>query len=871
MTVGHVGDRALILGGSIAGLFAAQALAGSYREVLVVDRDQLIGVTGLRRPTPHSFHAHALLARGQRAIEELFPGITAEFEAAGVPTGDVGADIRWIVNGQRLRTPRTGLVCLATPRIVLEDHVRARVAALPNVAFLEYHDVLGLVTTPDRRRVIGARVAGDTERVLTADLVVDTTGRGSRLPLWLAELGYPTPAEERMKIDLGYATRHYRLPLGLLGTDLAYIVAQTPSHPRGAVFARERALSDGGERYVLSLNAHLGDHPPTDPDGFLAYARTVPVPHIYESIRHAEPLDDIRAYRFPTTRWRHYERLRRFPDGLLVMGDSLASPNPVYAQGNSITASEALVLREHLGRGSEPRPLRFLADVSRIVATAWEVNVTGDLGYRGIQGRRTPKVRVAGAYLSRVQRAAVHDEAMAEAFIRVAGLVDPAQKLLRPGTVVRALWHSRKRPAPGGGPMSEGTCPYVIDPTGGDVHAEATRLRELGPATRVELPGGVRAWSINSHALARKVFVDPRVAKDPRKRWPDFIEGRIGDDWPLISWVKMDSMAIADDEDHRRLRGLISRAFSPRRIEAKRPLIEGIVADLLDELATAGPGAAVDLRTAFTYQLPARVICDLFGIPEQARADVLRGGQVAVSTTLTPEEAQANLRGWQAALGALVEAKRAAPADDMTSDLVHAAQRYGTELSDSELVGSLFMVFGAGTETVMNMLNNAIVALLTHPEQLELIRSGQASWDDVIDEILRVEPPIAQLPLRYATEDISLGDGVTIAKGEPIVICLAATGRDPALHGDTADRFDLTRADKEHLSLGHGVHYCLGASLTRLEASIALPALFDRFPNLALAVSPDGLTPQRTFIMNGPAALPVHLDATAVADTRSAA
>lgn len=439
----------------MAGLFAAQALAEAYREVLVVDRDQLVGVTGFRRPTPQSFHAHALLAKGQRVIEDLFPGITAEFRAAGVPVGDVGADVRWIVNGQRLRPTRTGLVCLATPRVVLEDHVRSRVAALPNVTFLEYHDVLGLVTTPDRSRVTGARVTRRTEdgvateeEVLTADLVVDTTGRGSRLPQWLAEHGYPAPAEQKMRIDLGYATRHYRLPLGLLGTDLAYIVAQTPSHPRGAVFARERALPDGGERYVLSLNAHLGDHPPADPDGFLAYARTVPVPHIHESIKDAEPLDDIRVYQFRSTVWRHYEKLDRFPDGLLAMGDSLASPNPIYAQGNSITATEALVLREHVRRGTEPRPLRFFADVTPTIAGAWEVNVTGDLAYPGIEGRRTPKVRVGGAYLARVQRAAVHDAVLSEAFVRVAGLIDPTSSLLRPGALWRTLWHGRRRSSP---------------------------------------------------------------------------------------------------------------------------------------------------------------------------------------------------------------------------------------------------------------------------------------------------------------------------------------------------------------------------------------------------------------------------------------
>ncbi|WP_422771030.1 FAD-dependent oxidoreductase [Plantactinospora sp. WMMC1484] len=446
---GAVGGRAVVLGGSIAGLFAGQVLAEAYREVVVVDRDRLLGATDTRRATPQAFHAHALLARGQRAIEELFPGITEESRAAGVPTGDVGADLRWVINGRRLPKVRSGLVCLAIPRSALEQRTRDRVRALPNVTFREGHDVRELVTTPDRRRVTGARIVDQRDgrpEVLAADLVVDATGRGSRLPVWLAELGYQPPAEERMRIRLSYTTRHYRLPLGVLGTDLAYIVAQTPSHPRGAVFARERALPDGGERYVLSLNAHLGDQAPTEPEGFLAYARTVPVPEIHDALRIAEPLDGIRAYQFPTSLWRHYEKLASFPDGLLVLGDAMASPNPVYAQGNTITAVEALVLRDHLRRGVEPRPLEFFADVAPTVRAAWDVNVLGDLAYPQVAGVRTPRVRLGCAYLARVHRAVADDPVVAESFLRVAGLIDGPQSLLRPRMLARVL--GRRHPAP---------------------------------------------------------------------------------------------------------------------------------------------------------------------------------------------------------------------------------------------------------------------------------------------------------------------------------------------------------------------------------------------------------------------------------------
>jgi 2-polyprenyl-6-methoxyphenol hydroxylase-like FAD-dependent oxidoreductase len=447
----HLGDRALILGGSMAGLFAGHVLAGFFREVLVVDRDRLVGVDGLRRTTPQSFHAHALLARGQRAVEALLPGITLEFQAAGVPVGDVGRDLRWIVNGRRLRPVDTGLVCLATPRITLENRVRERLRALPNDTFLEYTDVLGLATTPDRRRVTGAHVlcrrSGGTSQTLYADLVVDTTGRGSRLTSWLADLGYQAPDEQRMRIDLGYATRHYRLPVGLLGTDLAYIVVQTPSHPHGAVFARERLLPEGGERYTLSLNGHGADRPPADEDAFDAYVRSLPVPHIHESIRDAEPLDDVRTYQFPTTLWRHYEQLDRFPEGLLAMGDSVASPNPVYAQGNTLSALEALALRRHLERGV-PGAARYFADVAKILAPAWDVNIAGDIAHPGIdaEGTLSSKLRAASAFLPLVQRAAVHDEKVTEAFLRVAGLIDKPQALMRPDRVLRVL-RSANRPA----------------------------------------------------------------------------------------------------------------------------------------------------------------------------------------------------------------------------------------------------------------------------------------------------------------------------------------------------------------------------------------------------------------------------------------
>lgn len=434
-------QAAVVLGGGVAGLLAARVLADTYTRVVVVDRDQLIGVTGSRPGVPHGRHAHALLARGQQILDELFPGLTEELVAVGVPVGDLACDLRWYFNGQRLRPGRTGLLSVSATRPVLESHVRNRVHALPNVSFVQRCDILSLITEPDGR-VAGARVrhvGGHGEQDLKADLVVDATGRGSRVPAWLAEMGYQRPEEDRVKIGLAYTTCNFRLRSDPYGTDLSINPVASPENPRGAFFPKLP-----GNISMLSLTGILGDHPPTDRDGFFAFAKSLPVPDIYEAIHDAELLDDPVRFHFPASVRRRYERLTRFPEGLLVMGDGVCSFNPVYGQGMTVAALEAMALRDHLRRG-RPRPRQFFHDIARVIDAPWDISASGDLSFPAVEGRRTLKVRIGNAYIARLHEAAARDGRLTASFMRAAGLVDPPQALMRPRVMLRVLRQSKRK------------------------------------------------------------------------------------------------------------------------------------------------------------------------------------------------------------------------------------------------------------------------------------------------------------------------------------------------------------------------------------------------------------------------------------------
>lgn len=409
---------------------------------------------------------------------------------------------------------------------------------------------------------------------------------------------------------------------------------------------------------------------------------------------------------------------------------------------------------------------------------------------------------------------------------------------------------------------SEPEIPVVtLDPHGSDHHGEAARLRELGPVVRIKLPGDVMAWSVTDHALLNDMIADPRFSKDWRN-WNAILRGEISDGWPLIGMVKVTNMVTSDGQEHRRLRKLVTQTFTPRRVEEMRPRIERIVTELLDALPShADENGRVDLRRHFAHPVPMRVICDLFGVPEHEQPRLKELMDNIFRSDLGPAEVMASQIEQYQLLARVVDNCRKHPGDDLTSALIAAREADPDSLSEEELVGTLLLMLSAGQETTLSLITNAVRALLTHPDQRAVAEQGDETvWASVVEETLRWDAPIGNFPFRYPLEDVEIA-GVRIPKGEAIMAPYSAVGRDKAQHGEAADAFDITREQRKHLAFSHGPHFCLGAPLARLEAALAIPAVFKRYPELTLAVDPAELIPVPSLFSNSSATLPVRLEA----------
>lgn len=396
-----------------------------------------------------------------------------------------------------------------------------------------------------------------------------------------------------------------------------------------------------------------------------------------------------------------------------------------------------------------------------------------------------------------------------------------------------------------------------IDSRGGRwMYEQVDRLRAQGPAVAVELPEGLCAWVVTRGEVVEKLLVHPGVSRNARNNVANYEPGEVN--W-LSPWVDQESMSTVEGREHQRLRKLVAPALAPGRIDAMRPHLEAIAANLLDELSRRPSYEPLDLHTAYSQQLPIRMICDLFGVPDDLRPDVLRIVRVALDSASMPAEESAAVRAdTEVAMRTLVERRRREPADDLTSFLIAAHVEDEAPLDEQELVDVLLLLIAGGGRTTVSLIDHTVRELLANPEQLATALADPSRWTDAVEEALRVHCPVSSQPMRWAKEDIDLGEGVVIRAGDAILINYLAHGRDPRVH-ENPRVFDIDRADKEHLAFGAGPHFCPGAHLARLVANVAVPALFECFPYVALAVAPEHVEPLHSFIANDIAAMPVLL------------
>jgi 2-polyprenyl-6-methoxyphenol hydroxylase-like FAD-dependent oxidoreductase len=461
------GGHAVVVGAGMGGLLAARVLSERYARVTLVDRDRLPAGPAVRPGVPQARHVHILLVRGLELLEALFPGLDQELAAAGAPELDWAADCRYFMLGGWKPVFRSGLRGRPCSRALLEWLVRRRVGALAPVRFLEAQEVVGLVPGPAGGRVVGVRLrprpapggapgapeaagaAGGGATDLVADLVVDASGRGSRAPEWLAALGYGRPRETTVDAFVGYASRVYAPPAGFRpGWRFLFVRGTPPAQRRaGGIFPIE------GGRWLVSLGGAARDHPPTDEAGFLAFARSLPAPVLYEAIRDATPLTPVAGYRTMENRRRHFERLRRWPAGFVVLGDAACTFNPVYGQGMTVACQEALLLDRCLRArpGHRERPWRrpgdlegpervFQRRLARGTAVPWLMATSEDFRFPGTRGDRPGlPTRFLHRYLDGVLRRADRSPLAFLRYLQTVHLTRPPAVLFEPRVAVPVL------------------------------------------------------------------------------------------------------------------------------------------------------------------------------------------------------------------------------------------------------------------------------------------------------------------------------------------------------------------------------------------------------------------------------------------------
>jgi 2-polyprenyl-6-methoxyphenol hydroxylase-like FAD-dependent oxidoreductase len=441
------GGHAVVLGASIAGMLAARVLADHFDEITIVERDDIGDAPETRRGVPQGRHLHGLLMGGAQALDELFPNFLDELVAAGVPCFD-GSDLSrlyFCMNGHL--SVRSGsskqIKVYGASRPFLEYHVRRRLQMIPNISILGVHDFVDLTTNRQHDRVTGVYTAtrrGGGTSVLPADLVVDATGRGARTPAMLERLGYPRPREDKVTVHLKYSSQLLRMAPDALH-EMGFVISPVPGRPTGLALARCEH-----DTWILTVFGMAGDDPPDTFSEMADFAAPFTPAYVIAALRSATPLAPPAQHRYPSSRWYRYDRAPRLPDGLLVVGDALCSFNPIYAQGMTVAALEALVLRDCLANGTADLPRRFFRASANPIRLAWRAAVGGDLSLPEIDGTPPLPVKLLNPYLDRILTAAEHDVSVFEQFLRVAWLVDSPVRLMRPAMIARAMRMKHRRP-----------------------------------------------------------------------------------------------------------------------------------------------------------------------------------------------------------------------------------------------------------------------------------------------------------------------------------------------------------------------------------------------------------------------------------------
>lgn len=431
--------RALVIGGSMAGLLAARVLSDFYDSVILIERDVLSQKSEgrPRRGVTQGRHAHGLLASGAAVLEDLFPGIRDELLGAGALSADVLNDASWFFEGGSLKRMPSGTIGLLATRPFLEGMIRSRVRNTPGIQILDNCKVHGLFSYDGS--VKGVRIDGG---ILEADIVVDSTGRGSSTPKSLELMGFPRPAEERIEVNLSYTTRLFRLRPGKTADTPVLVTPPASGSKRsGVLLAQENGL------FMATLTGYHGEQAPGDIEGFTQYAKSLAAPYIYNFLQDAEAIGESASTRFPASSRRRYENLKRFPEGLLVIGDAICSFNPVYGQGMSVAALEAEALRDALAFGPANLAQRFFKKAAKIIEVPWNIAAGSDLKMPETVGKRTTSMRLINWYMSKLHKAAHNDAELSLAFIKVAQLLAKPDSLLRPSMIWRVFaGRFRKKP-----------------------------------------------------------------------------------------------------------------------------------------------------------------------------------------------------------------------------------------------------------------------------------------------------------------------------------------------------------------------------------------------------------------------------------------